>query len=225
MRILIGILMMCAVSFLSFMAVAQRQGGRESSSSASADVRDLMTRMMTFDKNSDGKLTRDEVTDERLIRLFERADADMNGTVTEDELKALAQREQAEQGGGPPGFGPGGPPPGRGRGGPMMGMPRPGEILPQFLRQRLNLSANQQKQLTALQHKVDDELAKILTTAQKKQLVEMRNRGPGGFGPPGGPRDGGPPPSGSTPGFGRGGPPQDGPPPDGPPPGGEPPPE
>ena len=101
----------------------------------------------------------------------------------------------------------------------MMGMPRPGEILPQFLRQRLNLSAKQQKQLTALQKKVDDELAKILTTAQKKQLAEMRNRGPGGFGPPGGPRGGGPPPGGP------GGPPPDGPPPDGPPPGGEPPPE
>ena len=175
--------------------------------------------MMAFDKNNDGKLTRDEVTDERLIRLFERADADKNGTVTEDELNALAQREHADEGGGPGGFGFGGPPPGGGRGGPMMGMPRPGEVLPQFLRQRLNLSAKQQKQLTALQKKVDDELAKILTTAQKKQLAEMRNRGPGGFGPPGGPRDGGPPPGGP------GGPPPDGPPPDGPPPGGEPPPE
>jgi hypothetical protein len=219
MRILIGILMMCAVCSLSLMAVAQRQGGRESSISASADARDLISRMMAFDTNGDGKLTRDEVTDERLIRLFERADADMNGAVTEDELKALAQREHSDEGGGPAGFGFGGLPPGGGRGGPMMGMPRPGEILPQFMRQRLNLSAKQQKQLTALQKHVDDELARILTTAQKKQLAEMRNRGPGGFGPPGGPRGGGPPPGGP------GGPPPDGPPPDGPPPAGEPPPE
>jgi hypothetical protein len=214
MRILIGILMICALSFLSYMAVAQREGGREASISASADARDLISRMMAFDKNKDGKLTRDEVTDERLLRLFDRADADMSGTVTEDELNALAQREHADQGGGPGGFGFGGPPPGGGRGGPMMGMTRPGEILPQFVRQRLNLSAKQQKQLTALQKKVDDELAKILTAAQKTQLAEMRSRGPGGFGPPGGGRRfGGPPP-----GFG-------GPPPDGPPPGGEPPPE
>ena len=234
MRILIGILMMCAMSFLSFMAVAQRQGGREASNSASADARDLVSRMMAFDKNNDGKLSRDEVTDERLIRLFERADADRNGAVTEDELSALAQREHADQGGGPPGFGPGGPP-GGGRGGPMMGMPRPGEILPQFLRQRLNLSSKQQKQLTALQKKVDDELAKILTSAQKKQLSEMRSRGPGGFGPPpgGGPGGFGPPPGGGPGGFGPppGAPDGDGPPqgqggpPDGPPPGGEPPPE
>jgi hypothetical protein len=216
MRILIGILTMCAVSLLSFMAVAQRQGGRGASNSASVDARDLVSRMMAFDTNNDGKLTRDEVTDERLIRLFERADADKNGTVTADELSALAQREHADEGGGPGGFGFGGPP-GGGRGGPMMGMPRAGEILPRFVRQRLNLSAKQQKQLTALQKKVDDELATILTTAQKKQLAEMRSRGPGGFGPPGGPRDGGPPPGGF------GGPPPDGPPPDGPPPGDEPP--
>jgi hypothetical protein len=220
MRILIGILMMCTMPFLSFMAVAQRQGGRESSISASADARNLISRMMAFDRSNDGKLTGDEVTDERLIRLFERADADMNGAVTEDELNALAQREHADEGGGPSGFGFGGPPPGGGRGGgPMMGMTRPGEILPQFLRQRLNLSAKQQKQLTALQKKVDDELAQILTAAQKKQLAEMRSRGPGGFGLPGGPRGGGPPPGGP------GGPPLDGPPPDGPPSGGEPPPE
>jgi hypothetical protein len=212
MRILIGILMTCAVSFLSVMAVAQRQGRREGPISTSADARDLISRMMAFDKSQDGKLTRDEVTDERLIRLFERADADMNGVVNEDELKALAQREHADEGGGPPGFGPGGPPPGFGRGGPLIGMPRPGEILPPFVRQRLNLSAKQQKQLTALQKKVDDELAKILTTAQKKQLAEMRSRSPGGFGPPGGLPPGGP-----------GGPPPGGPPPDGPPPGDEPP--
>ncbi len=179
------------------MAVAQRQGGRESSISASADARDLISRMMAFDKNNDGKLTRDEVTDERLIRLFERADADRSGTVTENELNALAQREHADEGGGPGGFGFGGPPPGGGRGGPMMGMPRPGEVLPQFLRQRLKLSAKQQKQLTALQKHVDDELAKILTAAQKKQLAEMRNRGPGGFGPPGGGPGGGGFPPGS----------------------------
>ncbi len=46
--------------------------------------------MMEFDKDKDGKLTRAEVTDERLIRLFNRADADKDGTVTREELTALA---------------------------------------------------------------------------------------------------------------------------------------
>ena len=35
----------------------------------------LVARMMAFDKDGDGKLTKSEVTDERLHRLFDRADA------------------------------------------------------------------------------------------------------------------------------------------------------
>ena len=32
----------------------------------------LVVRMMAFDKKNDGKLTKDEITDERLKRLFDR---------------------------------------------------------------------------------------------------------------------------------------------------------
>jgi hypothetical protein len=38
--------------------------------------------MMALDKNKDGKLTRDEVTDPRLLRLFEQADTNQDGVVT-----------------------------------------------------------------------------------------------------------------------------------------------
>jgi len=94
----------------------------------------IVTKMMTFDKNHDGKLTKDEVTDERLLRLFDRADANGDGVVTADELKALADKEAApardvnfDDRGGPPG-GPGGPGgdgggPGGDRGGPGGGGP------------------------------------------------------------------------------------------------------
>ncbi len=165
----------------------------------------LVARMMAFDKNGDGKLTKSEVTDERLHRLFDRADADKDGTVTKAELTALAAKDAANFGG-PGGFGPpGGPggfgPPG-GPGGPMMGPPRPGEILPAFMQRALDLTAEQKAQLEELQKDVDARLAKILTDAQKKKLEQMRRRGPGGpggpggFGPPGrrGPGPGGPPP-------------------------------
>ena len=87
-----------------------------------------------------------------------------------------------------------------------MGPPRPGEILPGMLRDRLELTAEQSKQVDALQKEVDARLEKILNNDQKAQLKEMRNRGPGGFGPP---------PGGFGPG-GRGGPGGDGPPPGGP---------
>jgi hypothetical protein len=160
----------------------------------------LVARMMAFDKDGDGKLTKSEVTDERLHRLFDRADADKDGTVTKAELTALEARESARFRGGPGGFGPPGGP--GGPGGPMMAPPRPGEILPSFLQRALDLTPEQKAQLDELQKDVDSRLAKILTDDQKKTLDQMRRRGPGGpggpggFGPPGrrgfGPRPGGP---------------------------------
>jgi hypothetical protein len=173
--------------------MAQRPDGPGEGPPESAD--DFVARMIAFDKNKDGRLSKDELTDTRLHRLFERADADRDGVVTKQELSALAARELADDGGGPPGFGP--PrfgPPGGPRGGPMMAPPRPGEVLPAMIRQRLGLSDEQKKQVDELQKDVDDRLAKILTSEQKTTLQEMRGR----FGRPGGPR--GFPPDGPPPG-------------------------
>lgn len=181
-------------------AMAQRPGGRGASARAKKSGGDgLESRLMKFDADKDGKLTKAEVTDERLQRLFDRADADHDGVVTKQELTVLAAREPA---GGRGGFG--------GPGGFRMGPPRPGEVLPGMLRDRLELTPEQSKQVDALQKDVDARLAQILTADQKAQLEEMRSRGPGGFGPP--------PPGG----FGPGGPRGFGPPPGGP--GGDPPP-
>jgi EF hand len=206
MKILSG--MIGTLAFLIAAALATAQGPRR------GDPRDeqrpdgpddLVTRMMEFDKDKDGKLTKAEVTDERLHRLVERADADKDGIVTKEELTALAAREQSTIRGGGPGFGP----PGGGPGGPPMGMggpPRPGEILPAMLRQRLNLTAKQQKQVADLQKEVDAKLAEILTAEQRNQLKTMRDRGPGGFGPPGGPggrQRAGRPPGGAPGGGGQ----------------------
>ena len=71
----------------------------------------LVVRMMAFDKKHDGKLTKDEVTDPRLKRLFDEADANKDGVVTKDELIALAAKLDAQQGGrrGRGERGPGGP--------------------------------------------------------------------------------------------------------------------
>ncbi|MCU1260691.1 MAG: hypothetical protein JWO80_3576 [Bryobacterales bacterium] len=67
----------------------------------------FVERMMVFDGNHDGELTRSEITDTRLLRLFDRADANHDGVVTKDELKALYTAEAAvfvgRPGGGPPG--------------------------------------------------------------------------------------------------------------------------
>jgi hypothetical protein len=226
MRTLLFAILTCAALTAASSLVAQPPGqGRGNGASAAGT--DLVAQLMAFDQNKDDKLTKAELTDERLHRLFDRADTDKDGTVTRGELNALQVRERANTRGRSGGFGgPGGP--GGGRGGPggpggpgggrgggrggfggPGGPPQPGQILPGMLRQRLSLTAEQEKQVDALQKEVDAKLNKILTSEQKEQLKQMRERGPGGFGP------GGPPPGGGGPG-------EFGPPPDGggPPPGG-----
>jgi len=198
----------------SLVSGQEQSGGRRATPKSSTGA-DFVSRMMKFDKNKDGKLTRSEVSDARMRRLFDRADADKDGVVTKEELMTLAANEPANQRGGPGGFGPPGGPGGFGPGGPGGGgPPRMGQILPGFMQQRLNLTAAQRKQVADLQKEVDAKLAKILSAEQNEQLKEMQERGPGGgppgFGGPGGP--GGPPPGG----FPPGGPPPDGG--DGPPP-------
>src|SRR5262249_4297625 len=149
MRRLTGMLAAGACLAAVSLATAQRPEGAARKSAAGGD---LTAGMMRFDKDGDGKLTREEVTDARLRRLFDRADADKDGVVTKDELNALAAREPAGGGGfGPPG-GPGGfGPPGGGR---MFMPPRPGEVLSPMFPQRLNLSADPKKHGDALQKDV-----------------------------------------------------------------------
>jgi hypothetical protein len=209
-------------------AVAQPPDGGPASRSRSNPTANLVDRMMAFDSDKDDKLTKSEVTDARLKRLFDQADTDKDGLVTRSELNALMARERASArgnaggpGGGRGGFGgPGGRMgfgPGGGQGG-FGGPPRPGQVLPPFLRQQLSLSPEQEKQVDSLQKEVDGKLARILNDEQRQQLKEMSERGPGGpggrrgFGAPGGfgPPPGGGPPPGEGPG-------------DGPPPGGRPP--
>ena len=73
------------------------------------------------------------------------------------------------------GFGPGGFGPGPG------GPPRPNQVLVSFLQDMLGLSADQKKEIDALQKTVDETLDKSLTDAQKKTLRERSAPGPGGF--------------------------------------------
>lgn len=201
MRLLIGIVLATGISFAALMASAQPPGGKKDGPQTGGDVEAFVARMMAFDTNKDGKLTRDEITDERLLALFDRADANKDGVVTRDELVALFMKEGGGFGGqgkdGPPGggkgfgkkdkggFGPkggfGGPP---GFGGPT----QPGQLFSPFVQDMLKFSEDQKKQLADIQKEVDARLDKILTEDQKKQLKEAGNRGPGGFGrPPGGP--------------------------------------
>ena len=99
---------------------------------------------------------------------------------------------------------------GGGKGGPPRG-PRPpiGGIVPPHIVEELGFTDAQKKDLADLQKEVDTRLGKILTDDQKKQLAEMRDRGPGPRGGPDGERGGdkGGPPGGKGDKGGKGGPP------------------
>ena len=86
------------------------------------ETSELVSMLMSFDANRDGKLTKSEVP-ERLQGLFNRADTDNDGVLTTGELTKLAEaQQQAGQadeprgrgGSGGPGEGVGGPRSGRG---------------------------------------------------------------------------------------------------------------
>jgi hypothetical protein len=82
-------------------------------------------------------------------------------------------------GGGPPG---GGPPGGGAFGGP----PKLGQALPSFLRDALNLTAEQKKELEAAEKEIGEKLGKMLTDEQKKQAQERpMGFAPGNFAAPG----------------------------------------
>lgn len=67
---------------------------------------DMVARLMAFDANKDGKLTKDEVP-ERMQGIFERADGNKDGVLTKEELTAAAADQQPRR---MEGGRPGGPP-------------------------------------------------------------------------------------------------------------------
>ena len=92
-----GLAGVLAVALLS-QATAQPPGGRTKEEPTKDTKKDysespIVVKMMAFNKKKDGKLTRDEVTDEPLQSgLFDQADTNKDGVVTKDELIMLAAK-------------------------------------------------------------------------------------------------------------------------------------
>src|SRR5215468_1594974 len=122
MRYMTGIACLAIVLCMVAFSDGQPPGGKgkkdKKDGPGAGESIDLVTYMMSFNKKNDGKLTKEELTDTRLHRLFDRADTNKDGVVTREELAALVKQLDAEnQGGGDFGPGKGGPDKG-GPGGP-----------------------------------------------------------------------------------------------------------
>jgi hypothetical protein len=76
---------------------------------APISVDDIVARIMSFDKNKDGKITRDELP-ERMHHLIAQGDTNKDGALDKDEIKKLATKlaTPGRFGPGVPGFGAGG---------------------------------------------------------------------------------------------------------------------
>jgi outer membrane protein assembly factor BamB len=101
-----------------------------------------------------------------------------------DKIKKILTAEQQKKLDEPPPRAEGSPAGGRGRS--RGGFPQPGQIVPSALRSRLELTAEQKKQLDALQKESDAKLDKLFTADQKEQFQAIREMGRGGFGRGGG---------------------------------------
>jgi hypothetical protein len=88
-------------------------GGRGPGAGRGLTADQIIERLMSFDKNKDGKISKDELP-ERMHRLIEMGDTNKDGVLDKDEIKALAAKLEKEgfaafaDGGGRGGRGPGG---------------------------------------------------------------------------------------------------------------------
>src|ERR1700679_3232234 len=102
-KILIAIVCLCVPALLSAdqppkgKGADGKGGGKGPAMSAKEMADDLVEHMMAFDKNKDGKLTRDEITDSRLLRLFDQADTKKAGVETKERLTFLPPHRTTER--------------------------------------------------------------------------------------------------------------------------------
>src|SRR5439155_2785782 len=105
-KLVLALATFCCATLLLIDATAQPPGKDKANDSS------IVTAILVFDKDKTGKVTKAQVTDVRLHRLFDMADVNKDGVVTREELLELAAKletEFAQEGGGKGGKGgPGG---------------------------------------------------------------------------------------------------------------------
>ena len=69
------------------------RGGREGEAAGGDTTEETVKTLMAFDANGDGKLQKSELP-ERMQAIFERGDANHDGVLTPDEIRAMARAQQ-----------------------------------------------------------------------------------------------------------------------------------
>src|SRR5437879_1823215 len=85
--------LLATICFTVTFAEAQ-PGGKKSGKGSNETAEEFVSKLMSFNKAKDGKLTKEELTDRRLHALFDRADTKKKGYVTKADLEALFAREK-----------------------------------------------------------------------------------------------------------------------------------
>jgi hypothetical protein len=140
---------------------------------APLSVDDIVERIMAFDKNKDGKVTRDELP-ERMQFLIELGDTNKDGALDRDEVKKLAARLAAAAGGGPgiPGVGVGGL---QVRGDARFGFgPGPGPGAIEGVVDDLKLSGKKKDQALAAAKAHEENVRKLMDQARADLLQKMK---------------------------------------------------
>jgi hypothetical protein len=141
-------------------------------------LEEIVERFMAFDKNKDGKLTRDELP-ERLHPLLERGDTNKDGAMDRDEIRKLVSAAPAGFGGGGRGGGFGfragpGPNANFGPAGPGLNRVGPGVNLIDEVVDDLKLSGNKQGQARAITKAYQEKVRKFLDQARTDMLAKMK---------------------------------------------------
>jgi hypothetical protein len=146
---------------------AFRQGGRGGRGGRGISADQIVERLLSFDKDKDGKLTKDELP-ERMQDLLAKGDTNKDGALDKDEIKALADKLQREGFGGR--GGPGGFPGGR-----FAGFGPPGGSAQRALNE-LNLSDAKKKEVAETAVKAYEEnVRKLMELARADLLLKMKD--------------------------------------------------
>jgi hypothetical protein len=165
---ILTIALMGTLGFYGF-SLAQPPGGpRGGRNGPGVSTDDLIQRILRYDKDKDGKVSKNELPD-RMQHLLDMGDTNKDGFLDKDEIKALAERLNKDTPRGP--GGPGGQP---GPGGPGFGPPPGGPDGLARILEDLNLPEKTMDKADAIVRAHQRKMRRLMDQAREDLLKEMK---------------------------------------------------